>query len=220
VLRRLNDSDSTAAAVITRTVYGSEVLNTAGLMFIDIDLPPAQSGPGLLALLKRLFFGGGAEASASAFSPADEKLNALRQWQGGNSSWGFRAYRTHSGLRYIVTSALQDPVADHTHAIFASLGCDTRYRQLCKIQKSFRARLTPKPWRCACPNPPVRFPYEDAGREGEMNDWIARYEAASAGYATCQFLASVGSTMPPAELSPLITEHDTRTKATSGLPLA
>jgi hypothetical protein len=218
VLRRLNESDSNAAAVITRTAYGSEVLNSAGLMFIDIDLPQVQSGPSLLELLKRLFIGASSKPIDS--NSPDSKLNALRQWQAVNSSWGFRAYRTHSGMRYLVTSGWRDPVAEDTHAIFASLGCDTRYRQLCKVQKSFRARLTPKPWRCGCPNPPVRFPFENADSERKMNDWIARYEDASQRYATCQFLATVGSTMPPAEISPLIAEHDARTKATSGLPLA
>jgi hypothetical protein len=219
VLRRLNDSDSNAAAVITRTAYGSEVLNTAGLMFIDIDLPPApSSGRGLIELLKRLFFGASSEPIDTG--PADAKLNALRQWQAGNFSWGFRAYRTHSGLRYLVTSGWQDPLAEETRAIFAVLGCDTRYRQLCKVQKSFRARLTPKPWRCGCPNPPVRFPYDGTKCERAMSAWIARYEGASQRYATCQFLANVGSAMPDAGISPLIAEHDTRTKATSGLPLA
>jgi len=219
VLRTIDSVDANGAGVITRTAYGSEVLNTAGLMFIDIDLPKVKAGSGLLAMLKRLLWGGAAGADAAP-SPAESKLTDLRQWQSGNSPWAFRAYRTHSGLRYMVTSAWQDPVADQTHSVFASLGCDTRYRHLCKVQKSFRARLTPKPWRCGCPNPPVRFPYENSKREAQMEQWLARYQRATANYATCQFLANVGSTLPPAEISALITEHDSRTKAASGLPLA
>jgi hypothetical protein len=53
-----------------------------------------------------------------------------------------------------------------------------------------------------------------------MAQWLARYQRAAENYATCQFLANIGSTLVPAEVSSLITEHDTRTKAVSGLPLA
>ena len=212
------DAPEVAAAVITRTAYGSEVLNTAGLMFIDIDLPKRKAEGGLLALIKGLF--GRTGPTPSATSPADAKLDSLRQWQTGNSSWTFRVYHTHSGLRYLVSSSWQDPVSDLTHALFRSLGCDTRYQQLCKVQKSFRARLTPKPWRCGCDNPSVRFPYADASHASQMDRWIASYQQASEQYATCQFLATVGTMPAPPEIAPLIAEHDTRTKATSGLPLA
>jgi hypothetical protein len=218
VLRTLQEGGADCAAVITRTAYGSEVLNAEKLMFVDVDLPEPKRESGLMALLKRLFSGRPPE-EAPVQSPVDTKLSILRQWQGGNAGWVFRVYRTHSGLRYLVTSALQDPVANLTHSVFATLGCDGRYQQLCKIQKSFRARLTPKPWRCGCPNPPVRFPYDDLGG-AKMNQWITRYEDAAEGYATCQFLSEVGSSMPPAGIAGLVAEHDRRTRANNGLPLA
>lgn len=218
VLRTLGHADGECAAVVTRTAYGSEVLNTERLMFVDIDLPrPAATGGGLLALISRLFGGGPKELAPS---PADARLANLRQWQTNNLGWAFRVYRTHSGLRCLVISNWEDPVADTTHRTLSSLGCDTRYQQLCKVQKSFRARLTPKPWRCGCDNPPVRFPYEGDRQQALMQQWLAAYQQASVGYATCQFLATVGSATTSPAMASLISEHDTQTKATSDLPLA
>ena len=219
VLRTLDGTNSECAAVITRTAYGSEVLNTERLMFVDIDLPALKARAGLLASLLRLFRGGSAE-TAPAPTPTEAKLTNLRQWQSSNPSWAFRVYRTHSGLRYIVTSDWQEPLADSTHTVLSSLGCDTRYQQLCKVQKSFRARLTPKPWRCGCDNPPVRFPYEGNRQEALMQRWLAGYQQSSAGFATCQFLATVGTAPASSTMAPLIAEHDKQTKATSALPLA
>jgi len=219
VLRTLSQAGDECAAVVTRTAYGSEVLNAERLMFIDIDLPKPNPGAGLLAFFSRLF-GGGSKEPATSSDPVSAKLASLRQWQSINPGWAFRVYRTHSGFRYLVTSAWQDPLAGSTHTVFESLGCDARYRQLCKVQKSFRARLTPKPWRCGCDNPPVRFPYESGRHEAVMQQWLASYQQSSAGYATCQFLATVGSTSTTPGMASLITEHDKQTKATTGLPLA
>lgn len=218
VLRTLSQADGECAAVVTRTVYGSEVLNTERLMFIDIDLPKPNPGAGLIAFFARLFGGGSKEPASS--NPEDARVATLQQWRTSNSGWAFRVYRTHSGLRYLVTSDWHDPLAGSTHTVFQSLGCDPRYQQLCKVQKSFRARLTPKPWRCGCDNPPVRFPYESDGHAAVMQQWLAGYQQSSAGYATCQFLTTIGSASTTPGMASLITEHDTQTKATSGLPLA
>jgi len=220
ILRTLDGATGECAAVISRTAYGSEVLNTERLMFVDIDLPAPKPAAGLIVALFRRLFGGGTAETAPAATPTDLKLADLRQWHTSNPSWAFRVYRTHSGLRYLVTSDWQDPVASSTHAVLNSLGCDSRYQQLCKVQKSFRARLTPKPWRCGCDNPPVRFPYESDRQEALMRQWLAGYQQSSARYATCQFLTTVGATPASSTMASLITEHDTQTKATSGLPLA
>ena len=88
------------------------------------------------------------------------------------------------------------------------------------MQKSFRARLTPKPWRVGVENPPARFPYEGAAEEREMKEWVARYGHASAGRAACRFLEEVGSGSEHPDVAPLRALHDELTRAESGLPLA
>jgi hypothetical protein len=58
------------------------------------------------------------------------------------------------------------------------------------MQESFRARLTPKPWRLDVGQPPVKFPFETPDAEGRYRDWERTYESKAAGYATCAFRTS------------------------------
>ena len=220
VLRTLEHAGEECAAVITRTAYGSEVLNTERLMFIDVDLPlPHETAVGFFAGLNRLLRGE-SFAPTTRLATTETCLSILTQWQARNPSWTFRVYRTHSGLRYIVSSKWHDPLDDLTHKVLTALGCDARYQQLCKVQKSFRARLTPKPFRCGCDNPPVSFPYDGAERETLMSRWITSYQQTASRFATCQFLSDIGTGAPSSAIAALIAEHDAQTKAASGLPLA
>jgi hypothetical protein len=224
VLRAIDHAGPECAAAVTRSAYGSEMLNTERLMFVDVDLPRQGAGRasgGLFARLLRLLTGKPSIPTPhTAFSTTEGCLAILTQWQASNPSWAFRAYRTHSGLRYLVSSAWQDPVSDLTHKVLSSLGCDPRYQQLCRVQKSFRARLTPKPYRCGLANPPVSFPFTDLDQQRRMDEWVTRYQKITARFATCQYLCTIGRAAFSAAISALITEHDRQTKADSNLPLA
>jgi hypothetical protein len=131
-----------------------------------------------------------------------------------------RVYRTSAGLRYLVTHDTFAPGDAASEAAMKALGSDPAYIKLCKVRQSFRARLTPKPWRIGLPRPPHRFPYEGAGDEQEVRAWILRYDAASRAHATCHFVEAVGSGTVHPEVEPLLRLHDEHTRATSGLPLA
>ena len=139
---------------------------------------------------------------------------------GGRPGWRVRVYRTYAGLRYLVTHAPFSPTGGETQAILTALGADLQYIRLCQIQKSFRARLTPKPWRIGMENPPGRFPFESPAHEQAMRAWEARYAQASQGRATCHFLEEIGDGAEHPDIAPLRALHDEQTRATSGLPLA
>jgi hypothetical protein len=134
--------------------------------------------------------------------------------------WRVRVYRTSAGLRYLVTHDVFSPTAPETHAAMNALGADPQYVKLCQVQKTFRARLTPKPWRIGVENPPVTFPYDGPGEEAEMRAWEARYDAASRSRATCRFIEEIGNGAEHPDVAPLRALHDEHTRATSGLPLA
>ena len=131
-----------------------------------------------------------------------------------------RVYRTYAGLRYLVTHAPFSPTDGEVQAVMQAVGTDPQYIRLCQVQKSFRARLTPKPWRIGVSNPPARFPFEDAGEERAMHEWEVRYDAASAGRATCRFMEEIGGGTEHPDVAPIRALHDEHTKAASGLPLA
>lgn len=156
-------------------------------------------------------------------APADPQsaaLGRLRQWVASHPEWRVRVYRTHSGLRYLVTHAPFAPTDPDAQAAMQALGADPQYVTLCAVQKSFRARLTPKPWRIGMDNPPVTFPYESPMEEGAMRQWEAAYDRASQGRATAQFVEELGGGSEHPDITPLRALHDEQTRATSGLPLA
>jgi hypothetical protein len=56
---------------------------------------------------------------------------------------------------------LFDPTSAITLAALRELGSDPKYVQLAKAQECFRARLTPKPWRCGVRQSSRVYPRED-----------------------------------------------------------
>jgi hypothetical protein len=215
VVRALAGEGARAAAV-TRNAFGCLVLNTAGVLFVDVDLPePARGGSG--GWLGRLF---GRGRGAPAEDPQGTALARLGDWLGRNPGYGFRVYRTRAGLRYLETTRLFDPSSDEVATALGELGCDPLYVRLCRSQQSFRARLTPKPWRCGVTAAPSRFPHETPDREAAFQQWLRDYEGASTKYAVCETLPSVGDGAVHGDVVPVLRLHDEATRAASGLPLA
>jgi len=201
------DSGNEPSAVITRNSYGVQVLNTARLLFLDIDLQP----PSLIDRIKRIFGGVSAEEKAIA-----NLRNALRSY--GRAT--FRLYRTASGLRAIAIDREFDPTARDVRDLMRDTGTDPAYARLCLAQRSFRARLTPKPWRCNSSAPPGQHPRSDAKLREQFAAWLSDYEKASSRYATCRFLETVGGGSPRGNAKTLVEVHDRTTRCNEPLALA
>ncbi|HEV8675259.1 MAG TPA: hypothetical protein VGX21_14515 [Methylomirabilota bacterium] len=105
-------------------------------------------------------------------------------------------------------------------AVLERFGADPLYVRLCRLQQSFRARLTPKPWRCGLAAPPATFPFDTPRAESRFRAWEASYASTAARYATCRYLATVGGDRMAPGLEDLVRYHDQETRATSDLPLA
>jgi len=214
ILREFKDSAGDTSAVITRNAYGCQVLNTARAMFVDIDLPePKKSG----GLLSRLF---GKPEVPPPGNPQSEALARIEHWTRSNAAWGWRIYRTRAGLRLLATHGLVEADSEVANGVFAALGADPLYRQLCKSQKCFRARLTPKPWRCGLRDKPARWPWFDLKQEQRFQKWEAQYQTLSAEWATCEFVRHIGNPTVHPEVQALLNIHDEPTRAESKMPLA
>jgi len=201
-------------ALITRNSYGALVMNAQELMFIDIDREDGHhNAQDLFSGLKSLF-GGRANTP-----PANPVLEQIRRVAEANSLSG-RVYKTAAGYRVAITNAAYQPATPNSESLLRQFGADPLYVRLCQVQQSFRARLTPKPWRCDVPTPPVSFPYESPSEQARFREWESRYTAASANYATCHFVTSFGGGRVAAEFEDLLQHHDDVTKAGSQLPLA
>jgi hypothetical protein len=129
-----------------------------------------------------------------------------------------RIYRTAAGHRVILTNAGFQAGSADADAWLQQFGADPLYVKLCKAQESFRARLTPKPWRCDLSMPPESYPFETPDAEGRFYEWVRKYNAATQKYATCQLVAETGSVHPA--FADLVTYHDQEAKVGSGAPLA
>lgn len=186
-------------------------------MFVDVDI----TRPGPLQRfgrwLKGVFGSDGAEASAD---PEEVALERLRAWVAARSGWAVRVYRTRAGLRYLVTHAPFEPTGRETDDVMDHLDADPRYRALCRVQESFRARLTPKPWRCGGRRPPGRYPYDDPEEAAAMRAWVDRYAEACEGWSTCAFLEAVGTGEVHPAVEPVRRLHDEMTGVGTELPLA
>jgi len=212
VLQEIKNDAGETAAVITRNSYGCLVLNTARVMFVDVDLPEPKS-PGLFSRL----FGKPASTPVVTESSAIAKVE---NWTRNNSDWGWRIYRTRAGLRLLATHALFDPETAASDGVFEALSADPLYRQLCNAQKCYRARLTPKPWRCGVRIKPERWPFLDARAEKHFQKWEAQYNSYSFNWATCVLVKKVGNDAVHSGVQPILKIHDEMTKVESGLKLA
>ena len=196
-------------AILTRNRHGAVVLNAASLLFLDVDLPPAGAFQGL----GRLF--------GKKKPPEEAALERLRaELREAAPAVTFRLYRTAAGFRALGVDREFDPAGSEAGALMERTRTDEAFARLCRAQKSFRARLTPKPWRCDLPKPPGEHPRADERAKGEFAAWCKRYERAIEGRATCRYLETIGSGKPLTKFAPIIQIHDQASRCNEGLPLA
>jgi hypothetical protein len=207
VLKEIPEGDN-SRLVITRNSYGATILNAGHALFLDIDLPAAT----LSGALQRLF---GRKDDRIAAPLAELRATLERD---GHAT--FRIYQTAAGLRALAVDREFEPAGSETQRLMEAARVDPAFRQLCRVQQSFRARLTPKPWRCGYRKPPTLYPRETPEAERRFAHWLEGYERACADRATCRFLETVGGGSPTPELDSIVRLHDGLTRSDTGLPLA
>jgi hypothetical protein len=196
--------------VITRNAYGSLVLNTRDAMFIDID-QSWQIGPGLINKFL------GRRSLVSPEQVIEQTRKALQKWP----NFSGRLYRTAAGFRLLVTHATFEPESAIAHELMNACQADAKYKLLCRKQQCFRARLTPKPWRCDCLiRADFLYPYETPEEVNAMNEWLEMYARGSAGWATCHLMAIIGDESVAPSIAPLVDLHDQYSGVGTNLPLA
>jgi hypothetical protein len=156
ILNEFRDGDS-LSAVITRNSYGAVVMNADQMMFVDIDRQ--EPAPAPLANLKSLFSGLFGTPDATPVKVTDPVLDSIGK-VAERRRLSARVYRTAAGYRVLITDRRFHAKNAEAEALLNEFGADTLYVRLCRLQESFRARLSPKPWRLGMRQPPVEFPFE------------------------------------------------------------
>lgn len=129
-------------AWLTVNHYNALVLNTRNMLIADVDF-----GDHRLSRFARAKDCDEVLANLADLNRLDEDLGTPNFTFADQS---YLVYRTHSGCRLICTSVCVpwDELGWAAERFMRFLGGDPEYVQLCGIQKCYRARLTPKPWRC------------------------------------------------------------------------
>ena len=195
----------TQLAVITRNRYGALVLNCANVCFVDVDFPTIKSA-GFLDSILFAFSARKKHERLQAY--ANESMQKVKQWSGNNPQHSFRLYRTKAGLRLLFTDRTYDPRSDEITAIMNGLGSDPLYQKLTTKQNCFRARLTPKPWRCGCSSPPNRYPWEYEKEAMKYEKWLEKYEQTIHDYVSCKFVRSIGNPSSHDCIAKVVELHD------------
>ncbi len=119
-----------------------------------------------------------------------------------------------------MTQDLFGPSSDAAQAVFQSLGADPLYMRLCRNQQSFRARLTPKPWRCGHTQCCIPWPRQTPEQQAEFDRWQARYLECQRDFATCRLVDVIGADRTHPDAEQVIAVHDEVAKVSEDLPLA
>lgn len=206
VLERMDDPTHPGRelARLTRNSYLATVLNAYDVMFVDVDTAADTS-------------------NAPEEKPVRETdaLDALASLCTARPDLGFRVYATRAGLRYLCTSRRFEPRSPDSAEILRLLLADPRYARLCRTQNCYRARLTPKYWRCHTAAPAQSDPrpwWKRLFQPVRMPDWVNEDD-----FATCHFVRTVGtesSTDADPGIALIVARHDAATLAHEGKPLA
>ncbi len=132
-------------------------------------------------------------------------------------------YRTPAGARLLWLHRRAQADDPDVRAFFQAMSVDPMYARMCERQRCFRARLSAKPWRAGFDERIVPRPGAhplDPSRIAARDAWVARYEAAVAGFAACEFLEEVGSGFAERSIAEVRALHDLRCGVGRGLPLA
>ncbi len=238
--------------VITRNSYGALCLNTPDVLFADIDFDSRSSSIrwhaaafalletaavllsyrhhslGMLLLLTLAAFAltPGLAVTLAKVLPHDPQKNAMKRirlFLESHPDWRLRVYRTPAGLRVLAmhrTFSSEDPQVDE---LFHALGCDPMYVYMCRNQRCFRARLTPKPWRVGIKRHVVprrrAWPVDPAVLPARA-EWVREYENASRFHAACRFIEELGEGRIDSKAETVRRIHDDACRAASDFPLA
>jgi hypothetical protein len=209
--------DGKDLAIITRNRYGALVLNTASVLFVDIDFPRITPNGLVDAILLSI---SGTRRKQRQAVLREQTLESVRNWAQRNRNYRFRVYRTYAGLRLLFVDRRYDPCSDQVARMLDELGSDPLYRTLTSKQECFRARLTPKPWRCGAKVPPNQYPWTSEEQERRYRAWQDRYTQSAEGYAVCELIECYGDTITDDEISVVLERHDSLTCADRQMRLA
>lgn len=150
-------------------------------------------------------------------------LARTRAWCETHPAWRVAVYATPAGARLLPLHATFDAADDASFEFMRFVEADARYERMCRLQRCFRARVSPKPWRAGVTEhfrAGGTWPVRDPARLAARAAWVRRYEAAAKGFASCRYVETIGAGRSDARVEAVRRLHDDLGRATSGLTTA
>ena len=216
-LREIRGDSGELLGVISRNSYGAEILNTDQILIADVDLPSVRPAALRTRMLARIF--GADKRDRQGLHSEGTVVERIQEFARTRPHFGVHMYRTAAGFRVLITGAQAPPDSEEARRILSDLAADPLYARLCAVHRTYRARLTPKPWRAGMRALPHRWPWTNQAAADRAARWIGRYREQSARYAVCQRIRRGSAAPSPAE-GLLIEAHDRAVLGRSDLPLA
>jgi hypothetical protein len=147
----------------------------------------------------------------------------VEEWCESHRNWLVRIYETPAGARLLVLHEPFDASQEQVRQFMRFVGADARYERMCGLQKCFRARVSPKPWRLGIQEhfkPGGTWPVTDSDKLARRAAWIQTYEARCRGFSSCRAVGTVGFGRKDAQVEAVRRLHDELSGAEAGLPLA
>lgn len=160
--------------------------------------------------------------SARGSSRFDTAKARIERFAAANPSWLLRVYRTPNGFRVLAMHQTFHPDQEASYEFMSAIGSDKLYMRMCRNQKCFRARVSPKPWRIGVdrirPRPGI-WPIRDE-RMNDRRRWVDNYNRKSEGFASCKYETTVGNGRTDRKCESVRAVHDRLSGAERSVPIA
>ncbi len=156
-------------------------------------------------------------------NPLRWALERTRIWCASHPDWRVAVYQTPAGARLLALHAAFDARDASSIEFMTFVGADPLYQRMCRLQRCFRARVSPKPWRAGVKEhfrAGGTWPVRDAQKLAVRAAWVGRYELAARGYASSRLAETVGEGRADPRIEPVRRLHDEMCRASSRLELA
>lgn len=195
-------------------LFAARYYDTWWIVVVAVVIGSALSGP----VAKRV------SQIIAAFKPDpfDSARAKVESFATENPDWLLRLYRTPNGFRVLVMHRRFNPTEEPAFEFMDRLGSDPLYVLMCRNQKCFRARISPKPWRIDVdhikPQPGV-WPIKQE-RMAARREWIRHYEHKARKFASCRYEATLGRGRTDRKCDAIRAIHDNYCQADRDLEIA
>ena len=156
-------------------------------------------------------------------NPLEWVRGRVASWCDSHPPWSVRLYQTPAGVRLLVMHGAFEPTSEEARAFMKLVGADPLYVRMCELQKCFRARVSPKPWRVGMTahfKAGGTWPVLDEAKLSRRSEWVLQYEAQSARHASCRYVETLGSRRSDPRVEEVRRIHDELSRAETRLEIA